>query len=299
LGYEKLSQKKVAIKVVPKLMEAGAEAKVEKRKKSVSNEINILRYIGDLEDRVNCAELLEVIDSEAAYYLVFEYRNGSLHSFVKKRRHFAEEGAKNLFRQLVQAVAFLHKNKVAHRDIKVENILLDDDLSVSLCDFGFALRFHAGVKSTEWCGSPFTVAPEILQRVPYSPEAVDVWAMGSVLYTILCGFFPFHASTPAEVYERTKQGHFHSFPAHVSRAARDLVSRCLTVDSSKRIMVSHILKHPFFWNDDDDDADGEDDYDSDEMTEGDCSGTSCASLSEEKESGDRIPSSDSESEPEP
>jgi len=297
LGYEKLSQKKVAIKIVPKLVETGDLGKVEKRKKSISNEINILRYLSELEDKVNCAQLLEVIDSETVYYLVFEYRSGSLHSFVKKRHHFAEEDAKKLFGQLVQAVAFLHRHRIAHRDIKVENILLDDDLGVSLCDFGFALHVTPGVKSTEWCGSPFTVSPEILQRVPYSPEAVDVWALGSVLYTILCGFFPFHASTPAEVYERTKQGRFHTFPAHVSRAARDLVSRCLTVDAGKRISVSHILKHPFFWSDDDE-AEEDDDLDAADVDEGECSGESCASLSEEKESGERFPASDSEPESE-
>ena len=124
------------------------------------------------------------------------------------------------------------------------------------------------VDSKEWCGSPHTVAPEILQRQAYSPEAVDVWALGSVLYTLLCGGFPFSAASPAEVHERIKQGRFHSFPQHISRSARDLVSRCLTVDSKQRISVRHILQHPFFWSDDEE-ADEGDETD-DEV--GDCSG---------------------------
>jgi len=281
LGHDQQTQQKVAIKVVPKLPTAG-----DKKKKSVANEVNILRYIAEFDDKVSCAELLDVIDGEAAWFLVFAYRQGSLHSFVKQRRHFHEEDAQKLFRQLVRAVAFLHRHSIAHRDIKVENILLEHDLAVSLCDFGFALRFRPGATSTEWCGSPFTVAPEILQRVPYSPEAVDVWALGSVLYTILCGFFPFHSSTPAEVYERTKQGRFHSFPSHVSRTARDLISRCLTVDAAKRISVPNILRHPFFWSIDDDVEEEED--------EGECSGDEpCDYLAEERESGEGLPSSDS------
>jgi len=124
------------------------------------------------------------------------------------------------------------------------------------------------VDSKEWCGSPHTVAPEILQRQAYSPEAVDVWALGSVLYTLLCGGFPFSAASPAEVHERIKQGRFHSFPQHISRSARDLVSRCLTVDKKQRISVRHILQHPFFWSDDEE-ADEGDETD-DEV--GDCSG---------------------------
>jgi len=118
--------------------------------------------------------------------------------------------------------------------------------------------------SSDWCGSPYTVAPEILNRTAYSPAAVDIWALGCVCYTLLCGRFPFQAASPTETYQRTKVGRFHSFPSRISRTARDLISRCLIVDPTKRLPLDHLRKHPFFWDDDDDDCAGSDpesDYD--------------------------------------
>jgi serine/threonine protein kinase len=165
------------------------------------------------------------------------------------------------------------------RFLTVQNILIGEGLSLSLCDFGFATRI-VRTDCNEWCGSPFTVSPEILNRIPYSPEAVDVWALGSVLYTMLCGAFPFQASNPSKVYERTKRGRIHSFPSHVSRTARDLVSRCLTVEANKRISVAHILKHPFFWDDDE-----ENEEEPDEETAGECSGDEWCALSQESGEG--------------
>jgi len=179
-----------------------------------------------------------------------------------------------MFKQLVAALLHLYKLNVAHRDIKIENILLEEDtLDIWLCDFGFACLFRPGDKLAEWCGSPFTIAPEILNRVPYSPEAADVWALGSVLYTLLCGAFPFQASDTKEVYERTKEGRFHHFPSNVSRTARDLVARCLIPDPTKRITLAFLRKHPFLWDDDDnDDEDSEEEEEEGEATLDECSG---------------------------
>jgi serine/threonine protein kinase len=76
------------------------------------------------------------------------------------------------------------------------------------------------------------VAPEIIQRIPYSGPKVDVWSLGSVLYTMICAFFPFQATVPKDVLKRTVLGKFHAFPGGCgSRATRDLISRCLTIDT--------------------------------------------------------------------
>jgi serine/threonine protein kinase len=121
LGFEKESQKKVAVKVASKLLESADPAKVEKRRKAVMREIDTLNYLNSLEEgAVNCIQLLAVMETETSYFLIFEYKDSSLHSFIKKRRQFSEEEARKLFKQLVRAVAFLHKHKIAHRDIKAE-----------------------------------------------------------------------------------------------------------------------------------------------------------------------------------
>jgi len=289
LGFDKETHNKVAIKEISKL--GDQPEKAQKRQRAVEKEVDLLRFLASLEDGMNCAELLDFVETDDAYFLVFEFKEANLHTFIKHHR-LGEEEVRKLFKQLVQAVAFLHKHKVAHRDIKIENILVDEDGTLCLCDFGFAMRVMPNVESKEWCGSPHTVAPEILRRQPYSPEAVDVWAIGSVLYTLLCGAFPFGAASPTDVHERIKQGRFHSFPQHISRSARDLVSRCLTVDRKQRISVRHILQHPFFWTDDEDDDAAVDVGDDSDTDGGECSGEEEWKQFSHQESGEGSSESD-------
>lgn len=114
----------------------------------------------------------------------------------------------------------------------VQNILIDETtMRVYLCDFGFATYYDHTTRFEKWCGSPHTVAPEIIQRIPYFGPGVDVWSLGSVLYTMICAYFPFQASVPKDVLKRTVLGKIHSFPSGCgSRAVRDLISRCLVTD---------------------------------------------------------------------
>lgn len=273
LGYNINAGAKVAIKVVQKRVSGSeTEQASRKRENAVCAEVASLNYLnrGGLGAKKHCIGLLDSFQDETAFYLVFPYKTGNVYQYLKKHRFFTEEDAKKVFKQLVVAVQYLYGLELAHRDIKIENILLDENtLEVSLCDFGFACHFSPGTKLDEWCGSPFTVAPEILHRIPYSPEAVDVWALGSVLYTMLCGAFPFQASDTKEVYARTKEGRFHHFPSRVSRTAKDLIARCLMVDPVKRLSLAFLRKHPFLWDDDEAESEEEDtDDDEDETSEG-------------------------------
>lgn len=118
LGFDRETREKVAIKEISKLRDQPEKA--EKRRRAIEKELDILRFLGSLEDRVNCAVLLGAAETDDSYFLVFEYKEANLHSFIKQRRQLHEEEARKLFKQLVQAVAFLHKHKVAHRDIKIE-----------------------------------------------------------------------------------------------------------------------------------------------------------------------------------
>jgi len=282
LGYDG-SGRKVAIKCIPNLK----GIKISER---IQREVETLHYLQQQPGYAvsHCTQLLDVFEDEESILMVFEYKPGNLHEYIKKQRSLSEAVAKQICKQLVQAVRFLHTHGVAHRDIKIENILFDETtLEVTLCDFGFATSFASDAKSNDWCGSPYTVAPEILNRTTYSPAAVDIWALGSVCYTLMCGRFPFQAASPNETYRRTKAGRFHSFPSRISRTARDLISRCLIVDASKRIPLDHLRKHPFFWDDDDDDcseSDNESDCDESSAGEenevfmgGDHSAASCGS----------------------
>jgi len=135
-------------------------------------------------------------------------------------------------------------------------------LTPYLADFGFATNFSPDKKLDKWCGSPFSVCPEILARQPYVGPEVDVWSLGTVFYACLCGQFPFQAGSVREIFKKTQTGIVHPFPSHgVSKVAQDLVRQCLVIDPAQRMTTEEMSDHPF-WKDQSDSAtllDGDDD----------------------------------------
>lgn len=119
LGFDKETHAKVAIKQIAKLR--GQPEKAEKQQRAVEKELDILHFLGSLEDRTNCAELLGATETDESYFLVFGLKDTNLHTYLKQQRgQLSEEEVRKLFKQLVQGVAFLHRHKIAHRDIKIE-----------------------------------------------------------------------------------------------------------------------------------------------------------------------------------
>jgi serine kinase len=151
--------------------------------------------------------------------------NGSILDLIHKERRLPEPRACHLFRQIMSAVAYCHSQDVAHRDLKCENILLDEKFNVKLIDFGFAkcyknvpktvgeekmeqLYLEKGIlpkieKDTKlsetYCGSYAYASPEILKGIPYDPFMSDVWAMGCVLFAMVFGRLPFDDKDPAKL----------------------------------------------------------------------------------------------------
>lgn len=117
----------------------------------------------------------------------------SLHSYLKSRpqRRLCEKEAKILFHQTVKAIHFCHSKNIVHRDIKLENILLDQDNNIKMIDFGFSIIIPSYKKLNIFCGTPSYMAPEIVNKVLYVGQTADIWALGILLYVILCGKFPF------------------------------------------------------------------------------------------------------------
>ncbi len=231
-------EQKVAIKVINK------QALSEDKKKELNCEIEILQKVRASPFVVH---LLDIYEDEDSMYLVFEYKASDLYNFIKKFRPLPEAVVRIIFTQVLEAMRYCHALGICHRDLKIENILIDEKtLAVSVCDFGFATYFEKDQRLSKWCGSPHSVAPEIILRKAYSPVAVDLWALGSILYTLLCGSFPFMAKNFREIFRRTTLGLFHDFPPFVSQTARDLVTTILKTRPEKRPSIDEILAHPFF-----------------------------------------------------
>ena len=146
-------------------------------------------------DHPNIAKLYEAFESHKQVFLVMEFVNGgSLHGYLKMKpnRQMPELEAKFLWRQVVQAIHYCHEIRVTHRDIKLENILLDETKTVvKLIDFGFSTCIPHDRLVKIFCGTPSYMAPEIVSKIEYSGPPADIWALGVLLYALLCGKFPF------------------------------------------------------------------------------------------------------------
>lgn len=210
------------------------------RKQSLLKEIKILKRI----DHPNIIKLYEAIDTAKYVYLATEFVPGpSLLQYLKSRpdRMMTESEAKNLWTQLIKAVSYLHSKNITHRDIKLENILLSEDCkTIKLIDFGFSTCWLPSKKLSIYCGTPSYMAPQIVQKREYHGPPTDIWACGVLLFTMLCGKFPFRGSSDRELYRKIMKG-LYNIPDHVSYEVRLLLTKILEVDPNKRLTADELL----------------------------------------------------------
>ena len=126
----------------------------------------------------------------------------SLHSYLKAKpdRRLTEETVKGIIKQLINVLAYLHQKSVTHRDIKLENILIDKKGQIKLIDFGFCCCSSPDTPLKVFCGTPSYMSPEIVNKREYQGPSADIWATGILTYAMLCGAFPFRGQTDKELY---------------------------------------------------------------------------------------------------
>jgi serine/threonine protein kinase len=164
-------------------------------------------------------------------------------------RYLKEGDAAKLFSQLISGVWYIHQKKIAHRDLKLENLLLDRHRNVIITDFGFANRMDDLMQGS--CGSPCYAAPELFSKEPYVGSAADIWSCGVTLYATLVGYLPFH-DDPANpngdnldlLYEHIVNKPLY-FPDYISTDARDLLSMMLIPDPAHRATLVSVMAHPW------------------------------------------------------
>lgn len=214
----------------------------------VHDEVEIMHKV----DHPHCVKFIEMFETQKKLYMVMELlTGGELFDRIVEKSYFSEKEAVNVIKSVADALMYLHRNNIVHRDLKPENLLCsskDDDFVIKITDFGLAkFRLNANATMHTACGTPGYVAPEVLQNEAYGPE-VDVWSLGVILYILLCGFPPFYHARQPELYKIIKAGRY-SFPEEywgsISNEAKDLVSKCLTVNPKQRITPAGILAHPW------------------------------------------------------
>ena len=120
----------------------------------------------------------------------------SLQSYLKSKpnRKLDEIEVKRLYKALVEGINYCHGKNIVHRDIKMENILIDDNKNVKIIDFGFSIISEPDKKLNIFCGTPSYMAPEIVSKINYKGTPADIWALGILLFALLTGTFPFRGS---------------------------------------------------------------------------------------------------------
>ena len=174
--------------------------------------------------------------------------NGNLTSFIDKKGILTEQMAQRFFIQIIFALDYLHQEiKIAHRDLKPDNILLDENFNIRIIDFGLSQSFSLEspeLKST--CGSPAFMAPELLKGQK-ATSISDIWSLGIILYNMIYGKLPFNDSNFSELSNKILFSEI-NYPFKINNYLNDLLSKLLIRKPLDRIQISSILKHQWITN---------------------------------------------------
>ena len=234
------NKKTYAAKIIDKasMTKSSTKSKLKseiKIHKSMSH-INIVKFEHYFEDNENVYILLEIC------------KNKTLNELLKRRKIISELEMRYYLAQILSAVKYMHENKVIHRDLKLGNLFLGQNLMIKIGDFGLATRLeYDGERKHTVCGTPNYIAPEILEN-KHSGHSfeVDYWAIGVIVYTLLIGKPPFETDDVKETYKKITADNY-EFPSNVfiSDEARTFIKEILVIDPNKRLTPDKMLQHPF------------------------------------------------------
>ncbi|KAL2405858.1 Serine/threonine-protein kinase KIN4 [Exophiala dermatitidis] len=276
LGWKKDGSTQVAIKLIRRETVASNPTRLPK----IYREISILRDLA----HPNIVRLHEMVETERHIGIILEYASGGeLFDYILNHRYLKDPAARRLFAQLVSGVGYLHKKGIVHRDLKLENLLLDQNRNIIITDFGFAntfdpkdelsdeIEYNLGNKEfvrkfkldrldargmrrgdlmQTSCGSPCYAAPElVVSDSLYTGRKVDVWSCGVILYAMLAGYLPFDDDPANPEGDNINLLYKYitttplTFPEYVTPHARDLLRRILVPDPRKRADLFEVARH--------------------------------------------------------
>ncbi|KAG7795213.1 hypothetical protein KL929_004344 [Ogataea haglerorum] len=190
IAHHKLLRSKVVVKKGDRVTPSGCN----------DNLMREYYYLKEFGAHPNVTKLYELILTETSAFMVLEFcPEGDLFEYLSRHKRLPLDESLRMFVQLASAVHYMHRSGCCHRDLKLENVLLDKKHNVKLSDFGFAREFPMAQHGprgllSDVCGTSAYMAPELLRKTPYVGTKTDIWALGVILYTLVAGEMPFDDS---------------------------------------------------------------------------------------------------------
>ncbi|XP_006628674.2 NUAK family SNF1-like kinase 2 [Lepisosteus oculatus] len=217
------------------------------RKDKIKDEQDLIHIRREIEimsslNHPHIITIYEVFENKDKIVIVMEYASrGDLYDFISDGRTLTEREGRHFFRQIVSAVLYCHRNGIVHRDLKLENILLDANGNVKIADFGLSNVYRRDTYLQTFCGSPLYASPEIVNGRPYCGPEVDSWSLGVLLYTLVYGAMPFDGQDYKNLVRQITSGQYRE-PSKPSDAC-GLIRWMLMVNPERRATVEEIAGH--------------------------------------------------------
>ncbi|EMR10105.1 hypothetical protein PNEG_01384 [Pneumocystis murina B123] len=238
----KLKSENIALKIINK-----AKLTSQTHRRRIVNEIYIH---SSLERHKNILDFYTSFEDDQNIYIVTQLcSQGSLYSFIQTQSFLPlkENFVKKIMKEIVSGLIFLHSHKIIHRDLKLSNILLDENSIAKIADFGLStiLQNFSDEEPMTLCGTPNYISPEIITHGPCG-LASDIWSLGCIFFCLLDNSPPFQSENISGTLMQITNGNLRQLPSYVSNEAKNLVNKMLQKNPSNRIKTHEILNHPFF-----------------------------------------------------
>lgn len=233
-GRRKFTGQTVAMKFIPK------HGKSDKDIHNLRQEIEILRKL----KHKNIIQMQDSFETAQEFCVVTEFAQGELFEILEDDKCLPEEQVQSIAKQLVQALHYLHLNRIIHRDMKPQNILIGAGSVVKLCDFGFARAMSTNtVVLRSIKGTPLYMAPELVREQPYNHTA-DLWSLGVILYELFVGQPPFYTNSVYALVRHIIKDPV-KYPDNMSPNFRSFLKGLLNKVPQSRLTWPALLEHPF------------------------------------------------------
>ena len=236
----KITKERYAVKIYEK-----SKLNDGSKKKCVYREIEILKKI----NHKNIAKLYDVITTDKQILILQELVIGiSLREYynneIRNQKGISEHKSiifKKIFKQIFEAMNYIHKRNIAHRDIKLENILMTKNYEIKIIDFGFGMYNPENKLQNFFCGTPNYMPPEIAFKKPYNGEKADLWSLGVLVYKIFCADFPFKGKNEKELYKSIERGKFR-MANYTPEYVKKIILGMIVLNPNKRMSCEAVLK---------------------------------------------------------